>query len=67
MIAPFAQVGWADGTAPSVPWVTTPHPRVTLGVAVELLGVVRMEWGMDTQVQSVRFAFDFVRDLWDVL
>jgi hypothetical protein len=50
-----------------VPWVTTPSPRVTLGVAVELLGVVRMEWGVDTQERDVRFAFDIARDFWDIL
>jgi hypothetical protein len=67
VIAPFVQTGWADGTVLYVPWVTTPSPRVTLGVAVELLGVVRMEWGVDTRERDVRFAFDLARDFWDIL
>ena len=67
VVGPFAQIGWADGTMPTVPWVPTATPRVTLGVALELLGVLRMEWGIDTKERSVRFAFDLVRDFWDIL
>jgi hypothetical protein len=67
VIAPFAQVGWAGDQMTGVPWVTTPDPRVTVGVALELLGVLRMEWGMDTEERSLRFAFDLVRDFWDIL
>jgi hypothetical protein len=67
LVAPFAEAGWADEPVAGTPWVATPGARVTLGIAVELLGLLRFEWGMDTQVRSGRFAFDFVRDFWGIL
>jgi hypothetical protein len=40
---------------------------MTLGLAVEWLGVFRLEGGLGTQDHRAAFAFDVTRDFWDIL
>src|SRR2546426_9977257 len=44
-VAPYVAAGWADRPVPGTPWVATPGTRVTLGLGLEWLGVVRVEGG----------------------
>ena len=66
-VAPFAAVGWAGGPVADVPWRPVAGTRVTLGLGVEWLGLVRFDAGYGVQSRRVRFAFDVTRDFWDVL
>ena len=66
-VAPFAAAGWADAPVPGTPWVATPEPRVTVGLAVECLGVMRIEAGLGLQDRRARASFDLTRDFWDIL
>ena len=67
VVAPFVATGWADRPLVATPWIATPGARTTLGLAVEWLGVFRVEWGFGLQARQVRFAFDLTRDFWDIL
>ncbi len=67
ILAPFAATGWAGRSIAGTPWNATPGARVTLGVAAEWLGILRLESGMDTHDGRFRFAFDLTRDFWDIL
>jgi hypothetical protein len=66
-IAPFAAAGWAGGAIAGVPWQPVAGTRVTVGLGVEWLGLVRFDVGYGAQSRRVRFAFDVTRDFWDVL
>lgn len=65
--APYAAVGWADRPVAGTPWAATPGARVTLGLALEWLGVFRLEAGTGLQSRRTRFAFDVTRDFWGIL
>jgi hypothetical protein len=67
ILAPFAATGWTDRPIAGTPWVATAGARTTLGLAVEWLGVFRLEAGMDAHTRQVRVAFDVTRDFWDIL
>jgi len=67
ILAPFAAAGWADRPIAGTPWTATPSTRVTLGLAVEWLGVFRLEGGIGTETRQLRLAFDLSRDFWDIL
>ena len=66
-VAPFAAAGWAGGAVVGVPWRPVAGTRVTVGLGVEWLGLVRFDVGYGVQSRRVRFAFDVTRDFWDVL
>ena len=66
-VAPFVATGWADAPVANTPWRATPGARVTTGVALEWLGVFRLEAGYGTQSGRARVAFDVTRDFWSVL
>ena len=66
-VAPFAAAGWAGGPVAGVPWQPVAGTRVTLGLGVEWLGLVRFDVGYGVQSRRLRFAFDVTRDFWDVL
>ena len=67
IVAPFAAGGWTDRPIAGTPWVATPGARVTVGLAVEWLGVFRLEAGLSVQGHEGGFAFDVTRDFWDIL
>ena len=66
-VAPYVAAGWADQPVPGTPWAATPGARLTLGLALEWLGIFRLEAGLDTERRRTRFALDVTRDLWSVL
>jgi hypothetical protein len=67
IVAPFAAAGWSDRPIARTPWAATPGARVTVGLAVEWLGVLRLEAGIGAQTRQAGFAFDVTRDFWDIL
>jgi hypothetical protein len=66
-IAPYAAAGWAGGPVAGTPWVAAPGTRVTLGLGIEWLGVVRLDAGYGVQSHRLRLAFDLSRDFWGIL
>jgi hypothetical protein len=66
-LAPYVAAGWADRPVPNTPWAATSGARVTLGLGLEILGVVRLETGYGLQSRRARFALDVTRDFWDIL
>ena len=66
-LAPYVAVGWSDRPVPGTPWRATPGTRVTLGLGVEWLGVIRLDAGYGLQSRRARVAFDVTRDFWDIL
>jgi hypothetical protein len=67
IVAPFAAAGWSDRPIAGTPWAATPGARVTVGLALEWLGVFRLEAGIGAQGHQGGFAFDVTRDFWDIL
>jgi hypothetical protein len=67
IVAPFAAAGWSDRPIAGTPWAATPGARVTVGLALEWLGVFRLEAGIGAQSHQGGFAFDVTRDFWDIL
>lgn len=66
-IAPFATAGWSGGSVEGVPWRPIAGTRLTVGLGLEWLGLVRFDAGYGVESHRVRFAFDVTRDFWDVL
>jgi len=66
-VAPYVATGWADRPVAGTAWAATPGARTTLGLALEWLGVFRLEAGVGAQSGQVRLAFDLTRDLWGIL
>jgi hypothetical protein len=66
-LAPFVAAGWTRHPLPGTPWTETGRPRVTTGVAVEWLGLFRLEAGYGVQSRRTRVAFDLTRDFWPIL
>ena len=60
-LAPYGAAGWMD-----VPGVRGPS-RTTAGLALEWLGVFRLEAGYGLQSRRMHYAFDITRDFWDIL
>ena len=67
IVAPFAAAGWSDQPVAGTPWVATPGVRMTAGLAVEWLGMFRLEGGFGVQNHHAGLAFDVIRDFWDIL
>lgn len=66
-LAPFAAAGWSDRPVAGTPWAATPETRVTVGAALEWLGLFRLEAGYGVQSRRARLAFDVTRDFWGIL
>jgi hypothetical protein len=66
-LAPFVAAGWADAPLVGTPWRATDAARVTVGLGVELLGVLRLEAGYGVRSGLVHVSFDVTRDLWGIL
>ena len=66
-LAPYLAAGWADRPVAGTPWAATPGARVTLGLALEWLGVFRLEAGFGAQSRRLALAFDVTRDFWAIL
>jgi hypothetical protein len=49
------------------PWRPTGLVRVTAGLGLEWLGVIRLEAGYGVQSHRAHFAFDVTRDFWRIL
>lgn len=67
VVAPFVAAGWSDHPIAGTPWEATPGVRVTIGLAIEWLGVFRLEAGLGTQSHEGGLTFDVTRDFWDIL
>ena len=67
IVAPFAAAGWSDRSVRGTPWLATPGTRVTLGLAFEWLGLVRVEAGYGAESRKVHLALDVSRDFWGIL
>ncbi len=67
VLAPFVAVGAAGDPIASAPWVATPGARVTLGLALEWLGMFRVEGGVGTQTGTWHVAFDVTDALRSIL
>ncbi len=66
-VAPYVAAGWADRPVAGTPWAATPGARVTLGLALEWLGLFRLEGGFGAQSRRLALAFDVTRDFWAIL
>lgn len=66
-IAPFVAAGWTNYPVAGGPWIRTGDPRVTAGIAVEWLGLIRVEMGYGVQRNRVSVLFDVTRDFWPIL
>lgn len=67
MLAPYAAAGWAGRPVAATPWRSTGLVRVTAGLALEWLGVFRLEAGYGVQSHRAHVAFDVTRDFWRIL
>lgn len=67
IVAPFAAAGWSDRPIAATPWAATSGARVTMGLALEWLGVFRFEAGIGAQSHQAGFSLDVTRDFWDIL
>lgn len=66
-VAPFLAAGAAGRPAAGAPWRRTDVMRVTVGLAVEWLGVLRVEAGWGAQSERIGVSVDVSRDFWDIL
>jgi hypothetical protein len=67
IVAPFVAVGWSDRAVAGTLWLATPDARETVGLALEWLGIMRLEAGVGAQSRRLGLAFDVTRDFWDIL
>jgi hypothetical protein len=66
-LAPYVAAGWSGQPVAATPWAAIPGTHMTLGVAAEWLGAVRVEAGYGVQSRRMHVAFDVARDFWDIL
>jgi len=66
-VAPYVAAGWTALPVAGTPWSATRGARTTLGLALEWLGLFRVEAGVGAQSGQVGVAFDVTRDLWPIL
>lgn len=68
IVAPFIAAGWAGGELPELTWSTTGDPRLSAGVALELLyRLIRIEAGASLQTGDIGVTFDVGRIWWGAL
>jgi hypothetical protein len=65
--APFVAAGWTDAPPAGTPWRATGDVRVSAGLALEWLGLIRLEVGWGAQSGRAQVAFDLSRDFWPIL
>jgi hypothetical protein len=66
-VAPFVAAGWSDVPPANVPWTATGDPRVSVGVALEWLGLIRFDFGYGLGGGEFTVLFDLSRDFWPIL
>ncbi len=66
-LAPFVAAGWADRPPANMPWSATGVPRVSVGMALEWLGLIRFDLGWGTNGGEFQVLFDLSRDFWPIL
>jgi hypothetical protein len=66
-LAPFVAAGWTDVPPDGMTWSATGDPRLSVGVALEWLGVIRLEFGYGTSSREAQVSFDLSRDFWPIL
>jgi hypothetical protein len=67
IVAPYAAAGWTAAPVVGTPWIGAPGTRVTLGLALEWLGLLRVESGYGAESRRVHVALDIARDFWGLL
>ena len=67
IVAPYAALGWTAVPVSGTPWRATPGTRATLGLALEWLGLLRVEGGYGAQSRKLHLALDVTRDFWGLL
>jgi hypothetical protein len=67
ILAPYAAAGWTARPIAGTPWRATPGTRVTLGLALEWLGLLRVEGGYGAESRKVHLALDVTHDFWGLL
>ena len=68
VVAPFLAAGWAGSAVSGLSWTTTPDPRLSAGVALELLyRLIRIEAGASLQTGDIGVTFDVGRVWWGAL
>jgi hypothetical protein len=67
IVAPYVAAGAAGRPVAGTPWRATPDARVTTGIAIELLGVLRVDAGYGLQSRRARLSLDVTRNLWEIL
>jgi hypothetical protein len=65
--APFVAAGWTEAPPAGTPWQATGEARVSAGVALEWLGLFRLEVGWGARSGRVQVLFDLSRDFWPIL
>lgn len=65
--APFVAAGWTEAAPAGAPWRATGNTRVSAGIALEWLGLFRVEFGMGMQSGRAGVSFDVSRDFWPIL
>jgi hypothetical protein len=66
-VAPFVTAGWTAGALAGTPWRATGPARVSAGLALEWLGLIRLEVGLGAQSRRAQVSFDVSRDFWPIL
>lgn len=65
--APFLAAGWTEAPLAGTPWRATGDARVSAGLALEWLGLIRLEIGMGTRGGRAQVSFDLARDFWPIM
>ena len=65
--APFVATGWTDAPPAGTTWRATGDARTSVGIALEWLGLIRLELGMGLQSGRGQLSFDLSRDFWPIL
>jgi hypothetical protein len=67
IVAPYLASGWSERPVPGTAWGATHGIRVTAGLALEWLGVFRLEGGYGLETHDLHASFDVTRDFWSIL
>jgi hypothetical protein len=65
--APFVATGWTAAPPAGTTWRATGAARTSVGIALEWLGLIRLELGMGLQSGRGQLSFDVSRDFWPIL
>jgi hypothetical protein len=65
--APFVATGWTEVPPAGTTWRATGDARTSIGIALEWLGLIRLELGMGLQSGRGQLSFDLSRDFWPIL